>query len=387
MNTMLYALVIKELKCLWRDWHGLLVLFVMPAIFILVMSMALKDTFKPSVFAVGDPVIFGESSESVQWLMQELSMQPRVFLPERDISSSSLNEHEALWAIQLPPDFHRLMNDLDASLNIVVVAKPSVSMAILQALQSQVERAIAIARIQHVLNPQLAELGSTINTEQLAKVTAKHLVEEQRPMNAVQQSVPAWLTFGMFFVVIPLSNIVINERQQGTLFRLASLRVPASLILLGKWLPFYAVNLIQAMLMIVVGRYVVPILGGDVLALNVSWFSLWVIVSAISAAALGFAFVIASVAKTTEQATMLGGVGNILFGALGGIMVPTLVMPEVMRQLAKWSPMNWGMEGLLEVFAGTADWSQMMPPVTLLFGMGAVLMALATWRLQRVIHS
>ena len=32
-----------------RDVHGLLVLFVMPAVFILIMSMALRDTFKLSV--------------------------------------------------------------------------------------------------------------------------------------------------------------------------------------------------------------------------------------------------------------------------------------------------------------------------------------------------
>ncbi|HEX6550797.1 MAG TPA: ABC transporter permease, partial [Gammaproteobacteria bacterium] len=40
-----FALVKKELKLLLRDWHALLLLFVMPAVFILVMSLAMQSGF------------------------------------------------------------------------------------------------------------------------------------------------------------------------------------------------------------------------------------------------------------------------------------------------------------------------------------------------------
>ena len=45
--TRLLALWKKEWLALWRDKHGLLALFVMPAIFILLMSLALQDAFAP----------------------------------------------------------------------------------------------------------------------------------------------------------------------------------------------------------------------------------------------------------------------------------------------------------------------------------------------------
>src|SRR5262245_40006238 len=41
------ALVGKELRVLLRDRHGLAVLFVMPAVFILIMSLALRDAMDP----------------------------------------------------------------------------------------------------------------------------------------------------------------------------------------------------------------------------------------------------------------------------------------------------------------------------------------------------
>ena len=43
----LVSLVRKEMLLLSRDWHALALLFVMPAFFILVMSLAMRDMFKP----------------------------------------------------------------------------------------------------------------------------------------------------------------------------------------------------------------------------------------------------------------------------------------------------------------------------------------------------
>ena len=44
---MLLALIKKELLALVRDMHGLAVLFVMPMVFIVLMSLTLKDIYRP----------------------------------------------------------------------------------------------------------------------------------------------------------------------------------------------------------------------------------------------------------------------------------------------------------------------------------------------------
>jgi ABC-2 type transport system permease protein len=41
----LLATIRKELQLLLRDIHGLMLLFVMPVVFILIMSLALQDQF------------------------------------------------------------------------------------------------------------------------------------------------------------------------------------------------------------------------------------------------------------------------------------------------------------------------------------------------------
>ena len=44
---MLLALIRKELLALVRDMHGLAALFVMPMVFIVLMSLTLKDIYRP----------------------------------------------------------------------------------------------------------------------------------------------------------------------------------------------------------------------------------------------------------------------------------------------------------------------------------------------------
>ena len=46
---MLFALVKKELLALTRDVHGLAALFLMPVVFIIIMSLALKDVYNPAI--------------------------------------------------------------------------------------------------------------------------------------------------------------------------------------------------------------------------------------------------------------------------------------------------------------------------------------------------
>ena len=52
--------------------------------------------------------------------------------------------------------------------------------------------------------------------------------------SSVQQNVPAWLIFGMFFVVLPISALFIVERRDGTAARLRSQQVPFSLLLVSS---------------------------------------------------------------------------------------------------------------------------------------------------------
>jgi ABC-2 type transport system permease protein len=69
-----------------------------------------------------------------------------------------------------------------------------------------------------------------------------------------------------------------------------------------------------------------------------------------SLAAISFALLIATVARTPEQATTLSATTVLVLAALGGILVPKIVMPPAMQQIAVYSPFSWGLDGFLDIF-------------------------------------
>jgi len=200
---------------------------------------------------------------------------------------------------------------------------------------------------------------------------------QRKAPTSVQQSVPAWLVFSLFFVVVPLSNTFVNERSLGTMKRIKTINVNSGLLIIGKLVPYFIINQIQVVLMLLVGVFLVPILGGGKLTLGDSPQVLALVSIGISCAALGYAMLIAVVAKTAEHATTLGGTGNIVLAAIGGIMVPTFVMPEFMQKVSALSPMNWGLEGFLDVLLRGGGVAEVLPETMALMAFGGVALILA----------
>jgi len=374
-----------------RDVHGLLVLFAMPAAFILIMSMALRDTFKLSVAEKVRWQYWDEdhSDSSAAFLKHLPAPDAGVAVRERTDIDHALAADKIQMGLVIGKGFAKALTETEKQRAVVTVwAEPGTPPALIGAFRAEVARALAQERISAIVDSMEAspeEIASVkkLSDDSLLELKFRRDREGLSDLTSVQQSVPAWLVFAMFFVVIPLSTIFIAEKQQGTLARLRSLQVSTATLLAGKVVPFYLVNLVQTALMLLVGRYVVPCLGGDALSLDIDWLALWAVASAVSLAAISFALVVSAVAKTTEQATTVGGVANILFGALGGVMVPKLVMPAAMQTVTMLSPMAWGLNGFIDVFVRGAHLGGLLVPIGSLLGFSAFCLVIASWRIRQ----
>jgi ABC-2 type transport system permease protein len=178
---------------------------------------------------------------------------------------------------------------------------------------------------------------------------------------SVQQNAPAWTLLAMFFLTVPLSVSFIREREQGSLFRLQTMTVPPWVVLGGKAVPYFVINLIQMVSILAVSVYVLPLLGGDKLEVGNAPLALLLIGAAASLAAIGFGIAVAMYAKTTEQAASFSSATVMIMAALGGILVPKAVMPPLMQDLAVFSPLSWGLDGFLDVFVRGGGIPQVLP--------------------------
>ncbi len=360
---MFVALIRKELLVLSRDVHGLLALFLLPVAFIILMSMALKDIYSPPVNNLNWALMDQDNSALSQTFIADwgISNGKPVVLPSD--WELALREGRLSYIIHIKKGAQHDFLQVDTSdePRIILQADPTIDAAVLASLNAKIKALTTTLRAKSVIQ-KLSSLGEPgVEGISAEMIQATGLVEVRRLNSAVQptsvqHNVPAWLVFGMFFVVTSIAGLFVEERGNGTLNRLISLGVGPLQLLLTKALPFLLINYLQAGLMLGVGVYFVPLIGGDALALHgVNITALLLMLFCISLAAICCALLIAALVKSQAQASAIGPMLSVFLAAVGGIMVPTFVMPLAMQRLAQFSPMNWALQGLLDVLLQGSD--------------------------------
>lgn len=163
------------------------------------------------------------------------------------------------------------------------------------------------------------------------------------PYNPVQQNVPAWALFGMFFTAIPIAGSILQERRSGISIRLAALPVSPLVLFVGKAVAYIGVCLCQFLLIVLIGTLLFPHIGLPCFTISMHLTAVLLTVLLSSLAACGYGILLGIACNSYEQASTLGATTVVAAAALGGVMVPVYAMPHVMQRLSIISPLNWGL--------------------------------------------
>lgn len=340
---MLGAILKKEWLLLIRNPHALAVLFVMPTVFIVVMSLALENTYTQQYDVKIEVALVGKSTaQPHEDFMQSLEKNSFFIFTQTahtDAKEALLKNKHTAFVVAIDEGEAPVLR-LYARAGV-----PHQQVVLLEGVLrgAALEVAARTLATRAGIDPDVVAGAGSVVERVYVQENAQSVV-----MTSAQHSVPSWLIFAMFFIVIPLSNTLINEKNAGTLERIWSMKVSPFWIMVGKMLPYVLINQLQLIVMLGVGMFVLPLLGGEPFVLMGNGLTLLVASCIVSFAAISFALMIAVLSPSTEVATLLGGTFNIVLAALGGIMVPTVVMPEAMQAISQASPMFWA----LDLFVG-----------------------------------
>lgn len=400
---MLITSIFKELRLLSRDLHGVAVLFMMPILFMLIMSAALSNDNELSQEA--PIVLLSAPNQSLNdGFLQALKDE------DLNVQQGDLAELKAFQEDLQAGKFSLLIANLNEKTTALSEDKPlqlwlnpSVDRGWLLGVKGVLQKHYTQLRLAQYMadnkitlknnkQKQIKEIEKKVNQDldkkfaQINDYLAKELWQEvylnrqgkevAKP-NSVQHSVPAWLIFGMFFIMIPLSNVMAMERQTNTITRLRMARASALQLIIAKLIPYFMINQLQFVGMIALGYLVLPKLDMPAFTLSGDWLPYAVLSSAVSLAALGYGLLVSVVARTTEHAVVLGGGGIIIMAAIGGIMVPTYVMPDIMQTVAQWSPMGWALSGFQNLLLNQYELSQIANELGKLTAFGLTALGLA----------
>lgn len=204
------------------------------------------------------------------------------------------------------------------------------------------------------------------DSENLVKVREVYAKGDEAVLSPtlIQNNVPAFALFAMFFIVIPLAGSMLTERSQGTYNRLRTLPVTYLTILGGKIFVYSIVCLSQMGIMILTGIHIIPAIS-DMPALEMgnSYFSIMIASVSSAMAAIGFGLIVGTVSSSQSQAGMFGSFMVVILAILGGIFLPVYMMPEPLRIISMISPLRWGIDSFLDLFVRNGDLMTIWPNI------------------------
>jgi ABC-2 type transport system permease protein len=391
----LKAYIKKEFLTLLRDRGGLAVLFFMPVLLIIIMSLIQDAPFreyqelkipilvldqdndslsKDIIKGLASSKIFKIDSSLGNKALTEADLQDAVnhgtyqlgiCIPKgssqalRERVSAKVNETLSAFGLNEGKDStSKKKPTIDFKLYIDPAAKKSFRTSVLSSMEKFVldiqlkEFIRAFGNSLGSIAPQKNKLNfdtdSGIHFQEIVATTNKNLPDFTT--NSVQHNVPAWTLFAMFFIVIPMAGNMIKERDLGSEMRLLVLPGSVYIPIFGRIITYSLVCQIQLWIMLAVGIWILPLLGLPTLQIGQVFFPIAVagFLSALSATAFGV--MVGTVFNTLQQAMVFGSVSVVILSALGGIWIPTYVMPETIQTISSLSPLNWGLESFNTIF-------------------------------------
>lgn len=389
MNKML-TIAGKELRLLRRDYAGVLVLFLMPAVLVLIITLVQENVME----------LTGEQRTNIIFIDEDQGGMGKDFLEGLADDSSLIvvswpaaRQQEALVAVNngdytaclilpggtekqleknlaLALDNQHIPDDkqADSLAHLIVHFDPAILPAFRAGLMGKLEMALGRLEMAEKINSLEIHLTSKLLA---LGIPAQYLAGEElgvaglnRPLlsvreqggeiskvqpGVVQQNVPAWALFGMFFTALPLGGALLRERQGGVWTRFMSMPLSTFSLLAGKVLAYLFVCLLQFLLIYAIGSQLFPVFGLPAFSISLAPLEILVVICAASLAACGYGLLLGVLCNSYEQVSMFGSISIVIAAAIGGIMVPVYAMPAALQRLSVISPLNWGLTAFHDV--------------------------------------
>jgi ABC-type multidrug transport system permease subunit len=210
-------------------------------------------------------------------------------------------------------------------------------------------------------------------------IAARPAGERRRIPTGFEQAVPG--TMVMFTLLVMGTSgaiLLVIERRQGLLKRLAYTPITRGSVVLGKWAGKLALGLVQLLFAMLTGW----------LLFHVDWGpNLWavaIVLVAYAAMMASIGIFLGTIARTEGQAAAIGVIAANLLGALGGCWWPIEIAAPWMQTLQLFLPTGWAMHALHTLVSFGAPPERVVPHVVSMLATTAVLLAVTAKRFRYV---
>jgi len=195
--------------------------------------------------------------------------------------------------------------------------------------------------------------------------------------DGAEQVVPGQMVLFGFFVAGGASFALFREHGYRTWDRIRSSATAPTTLLAGFAGPWVVIHVLYQIVLLGAGAlfFGLRLDGGSALALLL-------IIMAFAFCLVAIVLLAAATFRTINQVQALINVGAMVFGGLGGALVPIEQLPGWARAIAPATPHYWAMQGHRKIFLEQGSVSDVLPAVLVLVAAGLVASALGAVRFR-----
>jgi ABC-2 type transport system permease protein len=185
--------------------------------------------------------------------------------------------------------------------------------------------------------------------------------KRKRIPTGFEQTIPG--TTVMFTLLVLLTSgavLLVNERREGLLRRLAVTPISRSAIVLGKWIGRMALGLVQIGFALLAGTLLFGMRWGP------DWPTVLLVLFCYAGLNASLGLLLGSVARSEGQAVGIGVLSSNVLAALGGCWWPIEVTPRWMQTLSLALPTGWAMDALHKLISFEAGPGRVVPHLLVL---------------------
>ncbi len=401
----LRASILKELQLLYSDKVGLMLLFGMPIILVFIITIVQDSAYKMVNENKISLIVVNEDKGNQSAELIKLIKTSGLFtITEGKASAISsikdeMMKNKILTGLLIPKGFSNdsekkaslISNKMLSELGLIQQKNnpqklknnglkfyhdPILTSNYCQSVEGMFSSYVSIIENKLMIKSIYKEIGVEDKSQDFQKNMKENQTkiislvatksDEKKLPNSSQHNVPAWTIFAMFFMVTSLGGNVAKEKVSGSFMRLKTLPTSFFMMLFSKMLVYLLVAFLQILVIFSIGVFIFPYINLPRLNIPTAILPMLIVVLLTGLSAVSYALVVGILSKTQEQANGFGAISIIIFAAIGGIWVPTFVMPEYLQIISKISPLNWCLEGFYALFLRQGSWSELLPIICFL---------------------
>ena len=395
MFKKIFSIAINLLKITLRDKGALVWLLIMPLLWTVLIGSISGPKSSSNTIPIGiinlDNGTYGENFES--YLAKEKDIAIVIKKDEIELETLVKNTEVSVGLI-IPQDFSENLK-LNRSVEIKLLKSEESSSYFIEELIGKVAKRMSIDALS--ANFALEKLNTLVQVPESAKpeiweraykiadayfeptpsitVNYEVLAVEQKEQNialGMNLSSPGFAVMFVMMGVFSAGAAMVTERHHGTLARLLTTPTSKFSVISGKMLGFFLLGLIQFLILILFGQFVLRVNWGN------SPFGVALLTISYVLAVTGLWTLLSVFVRTSGQASAFAVLLSMVTSMIGGCWWPIEVAPEFMQSVARFTPQYWAVNGFNKIITRGGGVDAILINFCVLIGIAAISLIVST---------